>query len=341
MKILIDLREQIIDQKRNILMSFPERGDPNGNNIQTIIEIIPELALLDHRLQILIRSRNDPGIDPDPVLTTDPFEFHFLEDPEKFCLEIQGHFADFIQKDRAVTGQLKLPQFPIDGPGKGPFFMTKQFRLQECFHNGGTVHGNIGFIRRRVVMNYLGNEFLPRTALALNQNRRLALGNNSHGFKDFTHLPARSDNVTHFKLSGRFHEQAIDLFFHFIGFDGFLDGYVEFIDVDGFMDVIKGTSLHSLDGRVHVMMGGDHNHFDIFIFLAQIFEYRKAVNIGQADIQNHDFRGAFYISIQSFCTGMSCHHIIAFLCQIQFESFSNRDVIINHENLWHAVILPG
>ena len=53
----------------------------------------------------------------------------FLQGAQKFALEVQGHLANFIQKQGAALGGLEAAGAVLDGPGKGTARMSKEFAL--------------------------------------------------------------------------------------------------------------------------------------------------------------------------------------------------------------------
>ena len=55
----------MVDQKRNIATALPQWRNVNGNNMQPVIQLLSEPALLNRLRQILIRLRNDADIDID------------------------------------------------------------------------------------------------------------------------------------------------------------------------------------------------------------------------------------------------------------------------------------
>ena len=61
--------------------------------------------------------------------------------PVKLGLHFHGHIADLVQEQGPTVGQLEVPRFALQRPGKGAFFIPKQLRLQEGgWHGGGVQH---------------------------------------------------------------------------------------------------------------------------------------------------------------------------------------------------------
>ena len=47
-----------------------------------------------------------------------------------------GHFADFVEKERALMGLLELADAAAVGPGEGAAFVAEQLALQQRLGNG-------------------------------------------------------------------------------------------------------------------------------------------------------------------------------------------------------------
>ena len=61
-------------------------GKRHREDVQSVIEIGPELTLLNQPSQILVRSRDDSHIDLDRMTASEPLELLFLERAQKFRL---------------------------------------------------------------------------------------------------------------------------------------------------------------------------------------------------------------------------------------------------------------
>jgi len=274
-------------------------------------------------------------MDPDPILAAHPLELHLLEDPQQFRLQVQRHFTDLVQKHRAVARQFELSQFPRDCAGKGTLFVAEQFGLQQRLDNRRTVHRNVGLIASRIVVNHLGDQLLTGAALSLDQDRRAVLRDDADRFEDLAHLFPGPDDVPHLEVAGRFHQQAIDLLFHFAGFQRLFYGHVQLVDVHRFVDVVESPALHGADRRIHIMMGGNHDHLDVLFVLAQILQNGESVHIGKPDVEDHHIRRCFDKSVEPLGAGRGGHHLIALFGEIQFKRLADGTVVIDHENFRH------
>ena len=61
----VEPADEMIDKERDILPALPQRRDPQADDIYPVVEVTPERPLLDHRVEIPVRRRNDPdgGLD--------------------------------------------------------------------------------------------------------------------------------------------------------------------------------------------------------------------------------------------------------------------------------------
>jgi hypothetical protein len=61
----VEVGDVMVQESRDVLTAVSKRRDLNSDYIQPVIEIPPELALLDGRLQILIRGGKNSNIERD------------------------------------------------------------------------------------------------------------------------------------------------------------------------------------------------------------------------------------------------------------------------------------
>src|SRR6267378_1137893 len=101
--------DEVLNQHRNILPSFPQRRHLDGKNVEPVKEVTPEYACSDSRLQVTIGGSNHPNIRSDRSGSTDTFEFMFLQNTQECDLGLGRKLADFVEEDRASFSQLKAP----------------------------------------------------------------------------------------------------------------------------------------------------------------------------------------------------------------------------------------
>src|SRR5580704_2325718 len=64
---------------------------------------------------------------------------------QQLDLNVGWQFADFVQKERALVGQLEKSRLGVVGPAECPFFIAKQLALHQMFGQSRAVDVNPGF----------------------------------------------------------------------------------------------------------------------------------------------------------------------------------------------------
>ena len=108
-------------QERDVLATFPKRGHSNRKDVQAVVEIFAERPVLDHRTEVAIRGGNQPRVARNRAAATDSLELALLDDAQELRLEVEGHLADLVEKQRAVLRELKRPVRRARAPVKAPF----------------------------------------------------------------------------------------------------------------------------------------------------------------------------------------------------------------------------
>src|SRR5262245_66468165 len=90
-------------------MPLPERWADDWKHIQAVIEVAPELLLLDHACQVAIGRSDQTDVDADGARAAQPFELLFLEHPQELRLQFEGDVANLVEEKRATMRQLEAP----------------------------------------------------------------------------------------------------------------------------------------------------------------------------------------------------------------------------------------
>jgi len=119
-----------------------------------------------------------------------------LEHAQELDLGHGREIADLIEKDGAAVGELEASFFARDRSGKGPLFVTEEFRFDEIFRDGGAVDADEGLLAAGgIIVDGLGDQLLAGPRFAAQQHGGGGGGNLGHLFIEFTHLPAVADDV--------------------------------------------------------------------------------------------------------------------------------------------------
>src|SRR6185436_11863849 len=77
---------KVTDQQGNVFLTFTERWQLDRNDVEPIIQVSPEAALIDQCLQVYVRCGNDSCINFDGLNTTKPHELALLQDTKELGL---------------------------------------------------------------------------------------------------------------------------------------------------------------------------------------------------------------------------------------------------------------
>src|SRR5262245_7062910 len=96
-------------------------------DVHAVIEVFTKLVLQDGFCKVSVRGRNDSDINFDRARASDALEFALLQHAEKFRLNGDRDFTDFVKEDSATVGQFKAAGPTADRTRKCPFLMAEQF----------------------------------------------------------------------------------------------------------------------------------------------------------------------------------------------------------------------
>lgn len=107
-------------------------------------EVLPEAAFRNFSLQAAVGGGDESGLGVMRLVSADALEFMFFEHTEHFCLNSAGDFTDFVEKDGSGSGGFDFSDAKGVGSGEGPWFMAKQFALDQLGGHGRTIQGDEG-----------------------------------------------------------------------------------------------------------------------------------------------------------------------------------------------------
>src|SRR5574341_2588753 len=99
------LCQKTLHQEWNIVGPLTQRWEPDGHDVEPVIEIFPKVALLDRFFEITICGRDNPGINLDQLGSTQSSEFLRFQYAQEIHLRFERQFPDFVQKQCAGVRQ--------------------------------------------------------------------------------------------------------------------------------------------------------------------------------------------------------------------------------------------
>src|SRR5208282_3673052 len=143
-----------------------------GHLVQTIIEIVAELPLGDHPLEIAVRRADDAHIDLQRLAAAEPLDDLVLEEAQQLGLHAHRNVADLVEEHRSAVGALDLPDGLLDSAGEGALLVAEELALEQGLRDRGAIDGDEGPPRTRAeLMDGLRQHLLAGSALAAQHHR--------------------------------------------------------------------------------------------------------------------------------------------------------------------------
>ena len=145
--------------------------------IQPVIEVLPEIALGDFLLKILVGRSYHPDIHLNIFVAADPRELLFLKHPEHLSLCRQTHVAHLVQQQRASVSLFELALVLLDCGSEGTLLVPEQLALDELRRNSRAVHFDIRHrTPQALLMQAPGHQLLAGTVRACDEHPRVCRG---------------------------------------------------------------------------------------------------------------------------------------------------------------------
>src|SRR5579885_133720 len=145
------------------------------DDVDAVIQILPETAIAREQTQILVRRAQDPGIDLHFALGAHGTHGFLLDGAQQLDLHGQRQIGHFIQKQGAAVRRLKQAGLVHHGAGEAAFFVPEEFALHQVRRNGAAVDRDKGLAAARpLFVDHACHQFLAGARFAADVHRRLA-----------------------------------------------------------------------------------------------------------------------------------------------------------------------
>ena len=198
--------------------------------------------------QVTVGCRYDAHSDLDRTCIANLDEFAGFKDTEQLGLQVESHFPDLVEEDRAVVRLFEKTFCLFQCTCKGSGLMSEHLTLQQITAERRAVDGNEGFSAPgTVLVDGLGKDFFSRPGLTCQENRHIGLGNLAgEGNRFLDGWRFANDGVKRVLLADRRGGQLALLisgggFFHRLGDQG-----EYFVVIIAFGDIIESTVLDGL-----------------------------------------------------------------------------------------------
>ena len=177
--LVAEILHKVLAKGEYVLLAASNGRNGEGNHLEAVVEILPKEPLFHQLPQILVGGGNKTEINFFLGCGANSGDIFVLQGEQQLSLGGQGEGVDLVQKKCASMGRLNHPHFPgLICPGKRPFLIAEQLRLDEVFRECGAVEGDHGFVApAAALVNVIGDDFLPGTGFSANQDCGVQWGN--------------------------------------------------------------------------------------------------------------------------------------------------------------------
>src|SRR5262249_49922528 len=130
---------EVSDERRDVLGTLAQGRQVDREDVQSVVEVVAEAALVDHRKQIPVGRRDHAHIDLDRPRATEALELLLLKDPEELRLQLQGNLSALVEEERPAVRHFESADLLPDRAGEGTALVTEELALEETRRNRGTV----------------------------------------------------------------------------------------------------------------------------------------------------------------------------------------------------------
>src|SRR5215831_11551717 len=123
-------------QQRNVLAPLAQGRYADGEDVQSIVQIVAELPDAHPVGKVAVRGGNNPHVHAQSLPAAYPLELALLQDTEKHHLSLQWHFRHLVQKQSAPVSLLKPPSSALNRSREGSALMPEQFGSQQRLGDG-------------------------------------------------------------------------------------------------------------------------------------------------------------------------------------------------------------
>ena len=155
-----------LHEQGEVLHALAQGRHADGEDVEPVVEVLPEAAGIHHVPQAAVGGRNDAGVEVAGALLADAAVLALLQGPQKLALLGDHDFADLVQEEGAPFGGLEEADVVGVGAGEGALDVAEELALEELVGDGGAVDLDEGAgLGLAVGMDFVGHHLLARAGL--------------------------------------------------------------------------------------------------------------------------------------------------------------------------------
>src|SRR5581483_11143821 len=280
--------EEELGQLGDVLAPLAQRGQPDRDDVDPVVEILAEPPLLHRALEIHVGGRDQPERRLDWLGAANALDLPLLDRAQELRLQIEPQVADLVEEQRAIRRQLELPELLAVRAGEGPALVAEERALDQLAGDRREVHGDERRVRiAGLPVDAPREELLARAALAQDQDGRRELRNLLHQVEDLARRLAPADDELALVLVGDLRREREHLPVEVLPLGRVAQERSQLVVLEVLGDVVIGAVLHRPHGHLDGVDRRDHNDLDQAVVLLHDLQQLEAADAWQAQVEQH------------------------------------------------------
>jgi hypothetical protein len=315
--------EDEVGEHRDILPAIAQRRHPQFDDVQPVVEVVPELARLDAFAEALVRGADDPHVHRLFLRVAHLPDLLLLDGAEQLHLHRQGQVGHLVEEQRAAMGRLEETVAVGVGTGEGALAIAEELALHQVLGDRPAVHRHERLVAAgALLMDEPGGEFLAAAGFAGDVDGGLAprelLDHVAHVLHDRRAadepLVGRHLRLGRWQRERRLHERT------------------QLLQRNRLGEIVEGAGLQRRDRILGVPVRGDDGHRQIAHVLRDELDELQPLAIGQAHVGQAEVVLAGLHLLDGLLHPHGALHLEPHAQQREFDQFENVLLVVHDED---------
>src|SRR6266480_1553646 len=167
------IQHEVLEQERNVLLALAQRRQIDDRHVQTIEQVLSELALFHQFDQIRLAGGDNAEIDRYRIVGPQPFNLSLLQDSQELDLHCRRHAFDLVEKKGTAVRVLDFANSAARRLREGARLVAEHLPFEQLLWQSTAIDPDEWFqAAAAMLMQAAAGELLARPRLSLNQDIR-------------------------------------------------------------------------------------------------------------------------------------------------------------------------
>src|SRR5581483_3518754 len=281
--------EEVQGELGHILQPLAQRRHPDREDVEAVVEILAELAVLDQLDHVAVGGRDQAEVDLDRLLGADGVDLALLQGAQQLHLRVERQLPDLVEEQRAAVGLLELADALVHRTGEGAPLVPEQDALDQVLGDGAAVDGDEGpRLALALALDGARDQLLAHARLALDQDRDVGARGSAAERHRALHGLAADDEVGEGERALRLLADAGDLALQRLDLERAVDRHLEPLGRGRLDHEIDGAGAHGVDGGIDGAVCGLHDDGGRAGLGSHALEHLHAVDSRHDVVEQHE-----------------------------------------------------